>query len=177
MNKDYCGSLDLLFKHDKKFVEMILESCLSRLVVNKSVIIPSEDERKKINKMRDKTKKKIELLNYIIKTPFKYKIIELLEKGDGYIYTYNAGMFYDVSKKNKKYYLNDGEIQIIEKIKDGKIAILKSKKELKPKKYKKGGAKMKEKVKKKMSLKKKKINIIDFKDNKDLSSVINKLIL
>jgi hypothetical protein len=191
--KDYCTAFDLSYKHKSNFATLFLETCLSRLASKKTLIIPPESVIKKIKEKKTRDAQKKILLNYVIKTPIKFKIDDLFKKGEGFLYSYNPKMHYILTKKNGKTLFNGVEVTLITNIDDNKTALYRSSKELTPIEYipkiviKKtgGGIKCKKRKrmkiggtkKKKIGFRKKKTNIIEFKDQDDLDDVIQRLIL
>lgn len=134
--KEYQHALDHICKYDKEYGYMFIDNGLTLAASRKTIIIPSDKVLAEIKKIKTQKERKHELLKYILRTPPKFKsALEKIKTGEGYILTMYPNYYYNISKKNSKYYLNKIEIEVIDEMKDGRTAILKAKKKLIPIEY------------------------------------------
>jgi hypothetical protein len=120
----FCSVFDLAYKINKPFIEMIIEFCMTRAVIKKSIILPPDSEIKKIKKMKRGIPKRNELMKYILRSPYFTRTIDKLMTMDGkYVDVMLPNHYYNVKVDGKKVKLNGVELSVVAVSADKKLTL------------------------------------------------------
>ena len=119
---DFCSAFDKAWVKSPKFIGAIIESCLTRAAVRKSIILPPPGV---VDEIISSTKaKRVKLLkNYILRDSRNSTDEAIREQDKIFTFRQDKPYFYAVEIKRKKIYLNGVGIKAVATAADGKTTL------------------------------------------------------
>lgn len=129
----FTTAFDILYEKEKGFAELIIKHRLTRVSVNRSLIIPPKAEIKRIKEIKDKASRINNIMHYILRSKVSpSRLVEMKDKG-GKLYTLRRNYFYPVESDGKTFKLNGVKVSVVKQL--GFSTLYKADKKLIPIQY------------------------------------------